>query len=70
MAGKGCEERIFVRGGQRNALKRLISDKGIQGNSGAFLGRIWSGLGWILLDLAKFGFGLERQMLIHYRNDN
>jgi hypothetical protein len=30
-----------------------------QGNPSVFLGFIWLGLGWILLDLAKFGFGLD-----------
>jgi hypothetical protein len=70
-AGKADgEERMRSRRGQRNALKRLISDKGIQGNSGAFLGRIWSGLGQTWLDFEKFGSGLEGQMLIHCRSDN
>jgi hypothetical protein len=36
-------------------LKRLDSDKEIQ----AFFLDSFGGLGWILLDLAKFGFGLD-----------
>jgi hypothetical protein len=40
-------------------LKRLDSDKEIQGFSLDGLWPILVGLGWILLDLAKFGFGLE-----------
>jgi hypothetical protein len=46
-------------GGQRKSLKRLDSDKEIQGNPSVFLGFIWLGLGWILLDLGEFGFGLD-----------
>jgi hypothetical protein len=46
-------------GGQRKSLKRLDSDKRIQGNPSVFLGFVWLGLGWILLYLAKFGFGLD-----------
>jgi len=45
-------------GGQRKSLKRLKTDKRIQGNPSFFL---WFSLDWLggaLLDLAKFGFGL------------
>jgi len=48
-------------GGQRNPLKRLISDKGIQGNQSFFSWISLAGLGLALLDLAKFGIGLENQ---------
>jgi hypothetical protein len=41
-------------GGQRKPLKRLDSDKGIQGNPSLFLGASLARLGWALLDLAKF----------------
>jgi hypothetical protein len=53
------EERKKALGGQNKSLKRLVSDKEIKGNPSVFLGFIWLGLGWILLDLAKFGFGLD-----------
>jgi hypothetical protein len=46
--------------GQQNPLKTLNSDKEIQGKRGGFLGLPLGWLGWIWLDLAKFGFGLER----------
>ena len=48
-------------GGQRKPLKRLDSDKRIQGNPSLFLGFISLSLGWILLDLAQFGIGLEKR---------
>ena len=50
-------------GGQRKSLKRLDSEKGIQGNPSLFLGFPLLGLGLILLELAKFGFGLEKLRL-------
>jgi hypothetical protein len=51
--------KIFLPGGRDNPLKRLISDKGIQGNPSLILGKIWLERGPALLDLAKFGFGLD-----------
>jgi len=59
MAGTRASKRKKAPRGQRKSLKRLDSDKEIQGNPSVFLGFIWLGLGWILLDLAKFGFGLD-----------
>jgi hypothetical protein len=44
-------------GGQRKPLKRLDSAKRIQGNPSFFLCFSLLGLGWILLDSAKFGSG-------------
>jgi hypothetical protein len=41
-------------------LKRLISDKGIQGNPSVFLGKIWLDIGPALLDFEKFGVGFEK----------
>jgi hypothetical protein len=56
---QSSKKRFFCPGGQRNALKRLNPDKGIQGNPSFFpwqnlarLGPVWPGLG-------KFGFGFE-----------
>jgi hypothetical protein len=49
-------------GGQRNPLKRLDSDKRIQGNQSFFLGLSLARLGWALLDLAKFGVRLRGQI--------
>jgi hypothetical protein len=51
---------IFGPGGPRNSLKRLNSDKDIQGKPSRFLGLFLCGLGPIWLDSAKFGFGLDR----------
>jgi hypothetical protein len=42
-------------------LKRLVSDKRIQGNPSFFLGKIWPDDGLALLDLAEFGVDLESQ---------
>jgi hypothetical protein len=36
-------------------LKRLISDKGIQGNQSIFLGKMWLELGLAWLGFDKFG---------------
>jgi len=47
-------EKIFAPGGQRNPLKRLKMDKGIQGNPSLFLRFLLLGLaafGWVLLNL-------------------
>jgi hypothetical protein len=52
-------KRLFCPRGQRNRLKRLVSDKEIQGNPSLFLGKIWPGLGLALLGFDKFGIGLE-----------
>ena len=57
--GKGDKKNFFCPRGRHNLLKRLDSAKEIQGNPSPFLCLILLGLGWILLDLAKFGFGLE-----------
>jgi hypothetical protein len=46
-------------GGRRKLLKRLDSDKENKVNSFAFLCFSLLGLGWIWLDLAQFGSGLE-----------
>src|ERR1700683_2254303 len=54
------EKGFFCPRGQRNSLKRLISDKEIQGNPSLFLCWILLGVGRALLDLAKFGIGLEK----------
>jgi hypothetical protein len=47
--GKGAGERIFALGGRHNPLKRLNSDKEIQGNPSPFswkyLAWAWAGLG-------------------------
>jgi hypothetical protein len=52
--GEGKErKKNFWPGGHDNPLKRLISDKGIQGNQSIFLGKMWLELG-----LAWLGFGL------------
>jgi hypothetical protein len=48
--------------GQRNLLKRLDPDKRIQGNPSLFLLIFFACLVAILLDLAKFGFGLEHEI--------
>src|ERR1700685_1978693 len=58
--GKGGKG-FFCPRGQRNPLKRLISDKEIQGNPSLFLCWILLGVGRALLDLAKFGIGLEKR---------
>jgi hypothetical protein len=42
-------------GGQRNPLKRLVSDKGIKGNQSLFLGKIWLDNGWPLIGFEKLG---------------
>jgi hypothetical protein len=44
-------------GGQRNPLKRLNSDKEMQGNPSLFLGKIWLALALALalLGFEKFG---------------
>jgi hypothetical protein len=49
------KKNFFLARGQHNPLKRLISDKRIQGNPSLFLGKIWLEAGLALLDLAKFG---------------
>jgi hypothetical protein len=41
-------------------LKRLNSDKGIQGIPSPFLGKIWLELGLAWPDFEKFGVGLEK----------
>jgi hypothetical protein len=46
-------------GGQRKPLKRLVSAKRIQGNPSPVPLIVLLRLGWILLDLAKFGSGLD-----------
>jgi hypothetical protein len=47
-------------GSQRKSLKRLDPAKEIQGNPSLFLGVLLGQFCSILLDLAEFGFGLER----------
>jgi hypothetical protein len=59
MAGSGAKKDFFA-GGHDNRLKRLISDKEIQGNPSLFLGKIWLKLGPAWPDLGKFGFGLDK----------
>jgi hypothetical protein len=54
-------EGFFAPGGRRNLLKRLISDKGIQGNPSQKFCSILLASVRAWLDLAKFGFGLESQ---------
>src|ERR1700734_3164498 len=54
-------ERFFAPGGRRNLLKRLISDKGIQGNPSQIFCSILLASVRAWLDLAKFGCGLESQ---------
>src|SRR5277367_209759 len=56
--GPGSKRKKHL-GGQRKSLKRLNSAKRIQGNPSLFLCWSLAGLWWILLDLAKFGSGLE-----------
>ena len=56
MRGAEKKER---QGGRRKSLKTLDPDKAIKGNQSLFLGFIWFGLGWIWLDLAKFGIGMD-----------
>jgi hypothetical protein len=46
--------------GRRKLLKRLVSDKGIQGYQSLFLGRIWPRLWSAWLDFDKFGIGFEK----------
>ena len=53
-------------GGQRNPLKRLVSDKRIQGKPSRFLGKIWLGSASAWLGFEKFGFGLEVGPTFHY----
>jgi hypothetical protein len=66
--GEGKErKKNFWPGGQDNPLKRLISDKGIQGNQSIFLGRIWLELGLAWLGFDKFGIGLV--FVIQRRSD-
>jgi hypothetical protein len=50
-------------GGQRKLLKRLIPNKGIQGNQSFFLGKIWPDLEPAWLDFERFGVGFERRNL-------
>jgi hypothetical protein len=58
--GEGKErQKIFCPGGQDNQLKRLSSDKGIQAFFFDFHWLGLAGFGWIWLDLAKFGIGLD-----------
>jgi hypothetical protein len=52
-----------VGGGQRKLLKRLIPNKGIQGNQSFFLGKIWPDLEPAWLDFEKLGVGFERRKL-------
>ena len=56
---RSAGQRKKARGSQRKSLKTLNPDKGVKGNQSLFLGFIWFGLGWIWLDLAKFGIGLD-----------
>jgi hypothetical protein len=66
--GEGKErEKIFGPGGRDNRLKRLISDKGIQGNQSIILGKIWMELGLAWLGFDKFGIGLV--FVIQRRSD-
>jgi hypothetical protein len=58
-AGRGGAEIIFGPGGRRKSLKRLKTDKEIQGKPSRFLGSILLRLGSIWLDLAKFGTSLD-----------
>jgi hypothetical protein len=58
-ARKAAGKDFFCPRGQRNPLKRLVSDKEIQGNPSLFLGKIGPGLGLALLGFDKFGIGLE-----------
>src|ERR1700683_1266672 len=55
------EKGFFCPRGQPNPLKRLISDKEIQGKPSLFLCWILLGVGRAFLDLAKFGIGLEKR---------
>jgi|SRR5271166_2583725 len=54
-------EKDFLPSGQRNALKRFIPDKGIQGNPSFFPWKNLAGLGPIWPGLAKFGFGFDNR---------
>jgi hypothetical protein len=47
-------------GGHRNALKRLNSDKRIEGNPSLCLGKIWLNAAPAWLNLAQFGLGLGK----------
>jgi hypothetical protein len=49
-------------GGQRNPLKRLISDMEIKGDQSVFLGKIWPRLCPAWLDFEKFGVGFEKSI--------
>jgi hypothetical protein len=55
------------RGGSRNPLKRLISDKEIKGNPSLFLCRIWLELGQAWLDFAEFGVSFENRAGVRLR---
>jgi hypothetical protein len=61
----GGRERKMAWGSQRNSLKRLKTDKRIQGNPSFFLWFSLSGLGLALLDLDKFGVNLEKRYSTH-----
>jgi hypothetical protein len=54
-----ARKRLFCPGSRGNPLKRLISDKGIQGNPSLFLGWIWLDIRPAWLDLGKFRRDLE-----------
>jgi hypothetical protein len=55
---EGGAENSFRPGGPRKSLKRLNSDKEIQGKPSRFLGNSLRRLGPIWLNLVRFGSGL------------
>jgi hypothetical protein len=62
--GEERRENFLCLGGHDNPLKRLKTDKGIQGNQSLFLGKIWLKLGLALLGFDKFGGNLAKQRYI------
>jgi hypothetical protein len=53
-----ARQRSQICAGKRKPLKKLDSDKRIQGNPSLFSMIFLAGFGWTLLDLAKFGIPL------------
>jgi hypothetical protein len=62
-AADRAKQNFFCPGGHDNPLKRLISDKEIQGKQSIFLGNIWLKLGLAWPGFDKFGVGLGEAQL-------